>query len=117
MPEYEFYSPKGGNWAYFAKNVSAITKFVKLNEVQAIRVGPMAVREAGKLAPAMDLGIRGGIRVPHLHLKNKIYLLDANQWASFSQQVIADAQARLAKTKTIDFDQAMALGSVTQTLG
>ena len=31
--------------------------------------------------------------------------------------VAKDTQAKLAKVKTIDFDQAMALGGVAQTLG
>lgn len=116
MPDYEFYNPRGGNWAYFAKNARAIAQFLKQNEIPAAQIGPVASRDATRAPLLIDLGIRGGIRVPHLHLKDSIYLLNAEQWAKFSQGILADAAAKLGKAKALDFDQAMAIGSITQTL-
>ena len=95
----------------------AVSQFVKANEIQPAKIGPAVAREAVTAKAFLDLGIRGGIRVPHLHVKDLTYLLNADQRAKFSKQVIADTQAKLAAAKTIDFDQAMALQSVAQTLG
>jgi hypothetical protein len=68
-------------------------------------------------AAKVDLGIRGGIRVPHIHYDEKIYLLNEAQWAEFSKGVISKAKAKLAEVKEISFDEALALGSITQALG
>ncbi len=73
---------------------------------------PMAMAEVS----FVDLGIKGGIRVPHIHYANKIYLLNEDQWAVFSRQVVADARAKLAKAKSLGFDETVLLADVAQSL-
>lgn len=47
----------------------------------------------------------GGLRIPHLHFKNDVYLLTEEQWREFSSTVLKDLRAKLGKTRTITFDQ------------
>ncbi len=113
---------RGGTWAYFLKNRAFIGEFIRANELKPAVIGAVSARSAvsaKSAAPAkafIDLGIRGGIRVFHLHFNNRIYLLNEEQWAKFSGNIIAQSKARLAKVKEVSFDQAMLLGSMAETL-
>jgi hypothetical protein len=110
----------GGDFSYFARDVKWIAEFVRANELQAITsikaetaaVGIEHVKAAPAASAFRTLDIRGGIRLAHLHFDNKIYLLDAKQWAEVSQKIVAECQASLAKAKTISFDEALVLGSM-----
>ena len=58
----------------------------------------------------------GGIGIPHLHLGNDIYLVQAKQWQQFSQAVVTDIRKRLDGAKEIGFDQMLQLGQGTASL-
>jgi hypothetical protein len=107
---------RGGNWAYFVKNQRLVGEFIRVNQIKPVEIGPISQLGARSAKAFIDLGIRGGIRVAHLHFNDKIYLLDAEQWAKFSGSIIANSKAKLAKVKEVSFEEGMALGSVTQVL-
>ncbi|MGB7622695.1 MAG: hypothetical protein WBN92_10140 [Terriglobia bacterium] len=107
---------RGGNWAYFVKNQKLIGEFIRVNQIKPSTIGPAPAVGARSAKAFIDLGIRGGIRVAHLHFNDKIYLLDAEQWAKFSGNIIANSRAKLERVKEVSFEEGMALGSVTQTL-
>ncbi len=111
---------RGGNWAYFARNLKEIGAFIEANQLKPSQIGPIsATRTTAATAKAkaiIDLGIRGGIRVPHLHYENNIYLLNQEQWAKFSHGIIAEARARLADVKEVSFEDAMVIASATEGL-
>lgn len=120
-------SPIGGNWAYLVKNKKSIGEFIKANAIQAVAVKAVAAEavtpraakaaaEPAKAAKYLDLDIRGGMRVPHLHFNNKIYMLDEKQWAAFSGAIVADVKAKLAKTKEVSFEEGMALANLSQAM-
>ena len=121
----DWFSPIGGNWAFWIINKKNIGQFIHANELKAAKIGQVANVAAGPALKTMtaasttrilDLGIRGGIRAPHLHFENRIYMLNSKQWSQFSKSIIADFQVALEKTKGISFEQGVALGSITSTL-
>jgi transposase len=52
---------------------------------------------------------QGGIRVPHLHYKGELYLLNKKQWNEFSGEILKEFSKKLAETKTVNFGQLMDL--------
>jgi hypothetical protein len=51
----------------------------------------------------------GGMKVPHLHFKGEIYLLNKKQWSEFSGEILKDFSKKLSETKTVSFGQLMDL--------
>ena len=51
----------------------------------------------------------GGIRVPHVHYEENVYLLTDKQWNAFSQKVIKNFQDKLSNAKGVNFEQLMKL--------
>ena len=110
-------SPIGGNWIYWVNMAKSIGEFIRGNKLTPVVIGPVFAEGAAPAKRVIDIGIRGGIRVAHLHFEDKIFLLDADQWAKFSGNIIADSKAKLANVKNVSFEQALVMGSVAQTLG
>lgn len=108
--------PIGGNWAFFAKNAKTIDEFIKNNRLQPSRIGQVVAEMAAPVKAHIDLGIRGGMKVPHLHCNEKVYILDNEQWAKFSDNIIAHSRAKLANVKNISFEEGMLLESAIQGL-
>jgi|WetSurMetagenome_2_1015567.scaffolds.fasta_scaffold113452_3 hypothetical protein len=113
----DWHSPIGGNWAYMVKNQDAIERFIQGNKLEPVEIGPIGAKVLSPAKALIDLGIRGGIRVPHLHFKERIYMLNRDQWAKFSAKIIEDCRAKLANVKEVGFEEGILLGSVAQTLG
>jgi hypothetical protein len=125
---YDWISPIGGNWAFWAINPKLVGEFIHAHELQEATLAPSVRRGAGPAMapkesaagphglPLVDLGIRGGIRVAHLHFENRIYMLDDKQWAEFSKGIVAEFKAALGKVNQVSFEQAMVLGSMAPTL-
>ncbi len=76
---------------------------------------PSQMAEAG-VAKIRIHNIRGGLRIPHLHYEDKIYLLSDEQWKEFSGQVIAQVQEKLANAKTVSFEQLMEVSEAVNVL-
>lgn len=55
--------------------------------------------------------IRGGMKIPHLHFADQLYLLTEEQWKDFSGMMLAKIRDKLAKTNAVSFDQLMDLAS------
>ena len=51
----------------------------------------------------------GGMRCPHLHFGNDVYLLTDEQWQAFSRDVIKKFGDRLSRVKAVNFQQLMEL--------
>lgn len=52
----------------------------------------------------------GGMRAPHLHFKDKVYLLTQKQWDQFlEEQIFPEFQKNLSKVKAVSFNQVMQL--------
>jgi hypothetical protein len=66
-----------------------------------------------------DIDLRGGMKVPHIHLDGNIYLLNEQQWREFSQKVVTDFQKRLDAVKAIPLsvDQVSSIAAAKSTLG
>jgi hypothetical protein len=115
-------SPIGGKWEYWTRNQKMIGEFIRTHEIRVAEIGMIsAAAPVAKAAPAakahIDLGIRGGMRVPHLHFDNKIYVLNSDQWAKFSEHIVADCKAKLANVKEVPFEAGILLGSAIQAMG
>jgi hypothetical protein len=63
-----------------------------------------------------DFDIRGGMKVPHIHLDDKIYLLNDEQWRSLSTEVIKDFKTHLDAAHSLTLDQMESLGEARTTL-
>lgn len=47
----------------------------------------------------------GGMRVPHLHFLGDVFVLSAEQWKSFSGEVVSDLNKKLSAATILSFDQ------------
>jgi len=72
--------------------------------------------EAGSTAAQFRKMIYGGMKLPHLHSGDNIYLLDDKQWADFSATVLTGIKDKLNATQKVTFDQLADLAAGTQTL-
>lgn len=59
--------------------------------------------EAIRKIPRIDP--RGGMRLPHLHLDGKIFMLEGEVYREFSKQIIGNIQKRVSAAGTIPFNQ------------
>jgi len=119
--------PNGGWLDFWAKHEELIGQFIRTEKLKPASpsvvpslAGPLAtpVQPNAKTASLRisDPGIRGGIRVAHLHFEVKVFMLKDEQWAKFSGGIIAEAKAKLAKLNAVSFDQAMSLAKGTEAL-
>lgn len=118
----DWVSPIGGNWAFWARNVKIIREYIQEYGLTPVTITATAgTAKSASLTPkllatraVLDLGIRGGIRPPHFHYQDRIYMLDQKQWNAFSKNIVTNFKTALSKSRTISFDQAMVLDGVTQ---
>ena len=61
-------------------------------------------------------GINGGIKTPHLHYGDEIYLLDRAQWNEFSQKIMVEVSEKLKGPNQVNFDQLIALSEASSVL-
>lgn len=116
IEDFNWNSPIGGNWAFMVKNQKKIGEFIRTNKIKPSVIRAITSEALPSVKAAIDLNIRGGNKVPHLHFSNKIYMLDKDLWAKFSTDIIAESTAKLAKVKEVSFEEGMLLASVAQTL-
>lgn len=115
--------PNGGNRIFWKNMASNVSEFIRANQLKPVRIGPVGVsvqrapaKAQGDIAEFLDLGIRGGMKVAHVHYGNNIYLLDDKQWAKFSGKIVRNALSKLERVNEVSFDQAVMLGSTIQAL-
>lgn len=51
----------------------------------------------------------GGIRIPHLHFKGDLFVLNEEQWGSFSKKVVDRLQKKLDVANSVNFEQVVRL--------
>ncbi len=79
-----------------------ISHHVSPMEAQMAQMDAKTAKRVAKIEPKP---FPGGLRHPHLHFKDEIYLLDNKQWREFSAIVIKSLKERLNRARTVSFDQ------------
>ena len=122
MPPYDFW----------LQNEALITKIIKAHKLAPIdqsyfmKDNTFVAAEAGlqkkgakKKVEAKKLWPRpfpGGMRIPHVHLKEEIYLLKDRQWREFTKEIVSVFQERLAQANNVSFEQVMKLSEAIESL-
>ncbi len=100
----------GGRLDLWIRNVDVIADFttkLKLKPIareHLINMAPAAAGTEPTVRALQNPDIRGGIRMPHLHFKGEIFLLNDDQWKVFAGQTLKNLQERLGTAKTVSFD-------------
>ena len=114
---------------FFTRFEGPIEKFVKTlgrDEVIVIPETHVAAIMPEMKAPAMGGTIsapammassarkpvwwHGGMRSPHLHYKDKVYLLTQKQWDTFMKEhILPSFQEKLTTMKSVSFNEAMSI--------
>ncbi len=74
-------------------------------EIEALAGAAVEAREEKAALPVRRPPFPGGMRVPHLHFKGGVYVLNEQQWHAFSGGVVKDLNEKLAKAAALSFDQ------------
>lgn len=123
---------------FWLVNEGLVAQFIRTNKLKPVSqeslltnvgVTGAIAKTSRKRTPAMDridlertididhiINIYGGKRVPHLHYRGKIYLLNQRQWERFSSKIIKEFTAKLAKAKTVNFEHFMEMTDVMNLL-
>lgn len=110
---------------FWLKNLKIIEDTIRVQKLRAvpsesIMTGPLFASIPGEQEKAIPkIGLRpfpGGIRIPHLHFKGDVFLLNEEQWTAFSGKVVKDFQAKLAKVQSVNFEQVMEMSEAIDTL-
>ena len=89
-----------------ANNLSSISSEARRSVVR----GPAAKTSHERAIAIEEIrDTEGGMRSPHLHCRGETYLLDTKQWRELSGGIISDFRKKLAKSKTVNFEQFMEL--------
>jgi hypothetical protein len=119
----------GGRFDFWTTNVKFISQFIEKNRIKAIEKDNLIKDDPVPISPirieniAIELKylkpkpFPGGMRVPHLHFKDDIYLLNHEQWKDFSAMAVKNFQEKLAKVETVSFDKLMELSDAIETFG
>lgn len=119
----------GGRFDFWATNVKFVAQFIEKNRIKAIEKDNLIMDDPVPISPirieniAIELKylkpkpFPGGMRVPHLHFQDDIYLLNHEQWKEFSSTAVKNFQEKLAKVETVHFDKLMELSEAIETFG
>ncbi len=58
----------------------------------------------------------GGIKVAHLHFQDQVYLLNHEQWSSFSRDLMKSFSKTLAQAQGVSFDNALGISDVFESI-
>ncbi len=61
-------------------------------------------------------GMPGGRRVPHLHYRGEMYMLDPEQWRSFSRVVMEDISKRVMAANQVSFNELLGVAESASSL-
>lgn len=86
-----------------------IGKFIEANKLKAVNRRSLGVPKALPAELMIDIdaiiGIRGGRKVPHLHYRGELFLLNSAQWREFSGRVVKDMSKKLADAKQVNVSE------------
>ena len=101
---------------FWIRNVCMIDEFIKGAKSYEVpeaylpkATADLQARGATTRPVIFDPGIWGGNRGPHLHLGEKIFLLDEKQWKAFSDKLTAVFRSKLEHANVIPVQDMMAL--------
>jgi len=110
---------------FWLKNIKMIEQVIREQKLEPVPAeslmteGPLAPM-AGEQEKAIRIWPRpipGGIRIPHLHFRGDVYLLNESQWKEFSGKVVKEFQTKLARVNTVSFEQVMEISEAVDGLG
>jgi hypothetical protein len=84
---------------------------------------PLPPKQAGSsptpyLNEAVDWWFKyGGIRIPHFHFGGDVYLLNEDQWRTFSSGLLKDFAKKLTGAKNISFSQLVDVADAVEEIG
>jgi hypothetical protein len=114
----------GGKLIMWMSHHAMIAKFIEKHNLIAVphehlpgsqmRV-PSERLEASADLPFKPYPFPGGIRVPHLHFKGEIYLLNRKQWKEFAGDTIKGFHEKLERANNVTFDQLMEVSEAVST--
>jgi hypothetical protein len=90
-------------------------KALAVEHLEPIQSAVMSIGTTVDRRPVKPVPFPGGIKQSHLHYKGSVYLLNDEQWKSFSSEVMKVIQDRLAKAHSVSFTQLLDVSdAVTQ---
>lgn len=118
----------GGRFDFWINYRFPIAKFIKAFDLQAIEreffimddpvpIAPRPIEATDELYFLRPRPFPGGLRIPHLHFRNDIYLLTAEQWKEFSVIAVDNFREKMARVETVNFNQVMELSEAIDSLG
>jgi hypothetical protein len=117
----------GGKRALFVRYADVIADLIQDFKLQPIREDMLAPtkRMAGdaKAAPSaemlqyIDPGIYGGKRFAHLHFRGEVFMLNREQWQTFTGRVKDDLIKRLHAADAISVEQFQDLSDAIDPIG
>ncbi|MEE4257890.1 MAG: hypothetical protein V2I47_12695 [Bacteroidales bacterium] len=122
-----FHLKNGGRFDYWVVNHASVYKVIEKYGLKPIgreflfkgideeMLGQVKNLEARVLWPyPWPFPFPGGMRYPHLHFKDDIYILNVDQWKEFTNMVINQMKEKLEKAGNISYNDLM---GITETLG
>ncbi|MFY9943457.1 MAG: hypothetical protein WAK57_14870 [Desulfobacterales bacterium] len=114
----------GGMLILWMSHHRVIAEFIerhKLAPVSQEHLFRMPMRVSGPVAESAELTLKpypfpGGIRIPHLHFKKELYLLDREQWKEFTGNTIKGFREKLEHAHDVTFEQLMEISEAVSTL-
>ena len=85
----------GGPRDIWIKNAELVAQFVRVQKLNPVNVEFQPAAEGTAKAILHPKPFPGGIRVPHLHWGEGLYLLDERQWSAFTARILKQYQAKL----------------------
>jgi hypothetical protein len=71
-----------------------------------VMINPQPLPPKAYLSNAADWWFKwGGMKIPHFHFDGDVYLLNEEQWQTFSSGVLKDFSKKLTNAKNISFSQ------------
>lgn len=103
-------------WVTYDDLVTKIVETHALTAVPERYFGTQRLAETETL-PYRVLNPRGGMRAPHFHTGDQIYLVPEKAWAEFTREVKRDLSEKLAKVRRVSFDELAHAFDVVSQLG
>lgn len=116
----------GGKNVFWLVQRQVVAKFIKKYKIPAIEREFLPISDIHtsmeKTKSSKPIIIRpipfpGGIRIPHLHFKGELYLLNQKQWKEIAGDAIKGFQEKMRRANTVSFNQLMELAEAVNTLG
>jgi len=119
----------GGRFDFWTTHRNFIAQFIKENRIKITEIDHRIMDDPVPISPIKMENIAvefkyikpkpfpGGMKVPHLHFENNVYLLNHEQWKEFSTKAVNTFKEKLAKVETVEFDKLMELSDAIETFG